>query len=329
MPNTITRALTLAVFVSTFTDPSFAQAVRVPGTNVTLAPPEGFSLAKQYPGFERPEVQASIMVTELPGAAADMIHGMTKPTLAGKGVMLISASDAVINHKPARLLHVRQKTTRGEVLKWILITGDAEKTIMIVGTFTESVSVGIGDSIKQSLLTTSWGSSISSISSEGLPFRVTPTARLKLARRVSNMLMFTESGTIGAPGSTEALYIAGHSVGHGQIGDLRGFSESRATQTTLTTGVTNFMGHLIQADGLDAYELEADAADARSGSAMRLYQVIVPDETGYFILQGLSGADRSGEIFQASPLLSLMALTSRPHRVADGGRRRARYTCWR
>jgi hypothetical protein len=161
MANTFARALTLAVFLSTFANPSFAQAVRVPGTNVTLAPPEDFSIAKQYPGFERPEVQASIMVTELPGPAADMILGMTEPTLAAKGVALISASDAVINGKPARLLHVRQKTTRGEALKWILIAGDAKTTIMIVGTFTEGVSSGIGDSIKQSLLTTSWESSFS------------------------------------------------------------------------------------------------------------------------------------------------------------------------
>ena len=162
MPNTIARALTLAVLLSTFTNPSFAQSVRVPGTTVTLAPPEGFSLAQQYPGFERPEAQASIMVTELPGPAGDMIRSMTGPALAGKGVTLVSARDAVIKDKPARLLHVRQKTTTGEALKWILIAGDATTTIMIVGTFTEGVSPGIGDVIQQSLLTTSWGSAATS-----------------------------------------------------------------------------------------------------------------------------------------------------------------------
>jgi len=296
MPNIIARALATAVLVTAFTDPLFAQSVRVPGTTVTLAPPEGFSPAKQYPGFEWREAQASIMVTELPGPAADMMRSMTGPALAGKGVTLMSAHDAVIKDKPARLLHVRQQTARGEALKWILIAGDTATTIMIVGTFTEGVSPGVGNVIKQSLLTTSWGSPATSSHFEGLPFTVTPTARLKLARRVSNMLMFTESGTTGTPGSTEALYIAGHSIGEGQLGDLRGFSESRAMQTTLTKGVTNFNGRLIQIQGLDAYELEADATDARSGKAMRLYQVIIPDDTGYFILQGLIRADRAGEI---------------------------------
>jgi hypothetical protein len=297
MPNTTARSLTLAFLATALATPLFAQSVRGPGTSVTLAPPEGFSMSKQYPGFEQAEAQASIMVTELPGPAADMIRSMTGPTLAAKGVKLISARDAVIRDNPARLLHVRQATTRGEALKWILIAGDATATIMVVGTFTDGVSPGISEVIKQSLLTTSWGRSESSGPFEGLPFRVTPNAKLKLARRVSNMLMFTESGTIGTPGSTEALYIAGHSIGQGQIGDVRRFSETRATQTSLTKGVSNNTGRLVQVSGLDAYELEADAADARSGRAMRLYQVIIPDETGYFILQGLVRADRAGEIF--------------------------------
>jgi hypothetical protein len=296
MLNTMARTLALAVLVTTFADPLSAQSVRVPGTSVTVVPPAGFSPARQYPGFEWPESQASIMVTELPGPAGEMLRSMTGSALAGKGVMLISTQDAVINGKPARLLHVRQQTARGEALKWILIAGDATTTIMIVGTFTEGVAPGIGDAMKRSLLTASWGSKTSSSPFEGLLFQVTPTARLKLAKRVSNMLMFTESGTIGTPGSTEALYIAGQSIGHGQLGDIRRFSESRAMQTKSMTGVSNFTGRVIQVNGLDAYELEADAADAGSARAMRLYQVIIPDDMGYFILQGLIRADRAGEI---------------------------------
>jgi hypothetical protein len=107
------------------------------------------------------------------------------------------------------------------------------------------------------------------------------------------MVVFTESGTTGSPESTEAMYIAGHSVGKGRMPDVRAFSESRARQTALTKDVTNFTGRPVQVGGLDAYELEADALDARSGRPVRLYQVIIPDETGYFIIQGLTRADRA------------------------------------
>lgn len=278
--------------------PAVAQAVRVPGTKVSLTPPAGFSPAQQYPGFERAADQASIMVTELPTPAADMIRAMTRQGLASRGMNLIAAQDAVINGTPARLLHLRQQTPNADVLKWMLIAGDRTMTIMVVGTLPAGGAPSTGNAIQQSLLTTSWGSAAAPSPFEGLPFRVTPSAKLKLARRVSNMLTFTESGTMGSPGSTEALYLVGHSIGKGQLGDLRTFAEARARQTTLTKSVGNFAGRMLQVDRLDAYELEADALDARSGAPVRLYQVIIPDESGYFIAQGLCRADRAGELIQ-------------------------------
>jgi hypothetical protein len=288
--------LALAGVVAAVTVPSFAQSVRVPGTNVTLAPPVGFAVASQYPGFEHTEAHASIVVTELPVAATDMMRSMTAPALSTKGMSLIAARDTMIAEKPARLLHVRQAAAGGSVLKWILIAGHAKATMMIVGTFPEAASPDVGESIRTSVLTASWSSAAPADSFEGLPFRLTPTASLKLARRVSNMLMFTESGTTGSPGSTEALFIAGHSLGQGQITDERTFAESRAKQTDLLTSMTRFTSGPIRIDGAAGYELEADAIDSRSGRPMRLYQVIIPDQTGYFILQGISRADRASQI---------------------------------
>src|SRR5580765_3210656 len=296
MPNQVIRTLALAGVVTAVTVPSFAQSVRVPGTNVTLLPPAGFAVARQYPGFEHAEAQASIVVTELPVAATDMMRSMTAPALGTKGMSLIAARDTVVAEKPARLLHVRQAAPGGSVLKWILIAGDAKATMMIVGTFPEAASPDVGETIRKSVLTASWSTAPPADSFEGLPFRLTATASLKLARRVSNMLMFTESGTTGSPGSTEALYIAGHSIGQGQITDARTFAETRAKQTDRLTGVKGFTGSPIRIDGANGYELEADAIDSRSGRPMRLYQVIIPDQTGYFILQGISRADRASEI---------------------------------
>ena len=128
----------------------------MPGTNVTLAPPAGFTVARQYPGFEQLEAQASIVVTELPVAATDMIRSMTAPALGTKGMFLIAARDTVVGAKPARLLHVRQATAGGSVLKWILIAGHAKATMMIVGTFPDGASPEVGETIRKSVLTASW-----------------------------------------------------------------------------------------------------------------------------------------------------------------------------
>jgi hypothetical protein len=312
MAKSLVRVLIAIAIVQCQAIPTLAQAVRIPGTKVSLTPPAGFSPAKRYPGFERAAEQASIMVTELPAPADDMMRAMTKRALASRGMTLISAQDVLVSGRPARLLNVHQPTANGDVLKWMLITGEPTTTIMVVGTFPAASPPSTGSSIQQALLTTSWGAAGAPSAFEGLPFRVTPTSRLKVARRVSNLLMFTESGTTGSPGSTEALYLVGHSIGEGRIADVPSFSETRARQTNLIKSVGNFEGRVVQVDELDAYELEADALDTRSGVPMRLYQVIIPDDTGYFIVQGLSRADRAGETFA-----EFRAITASFRRVAS------------
>jgi hypothetical protein len=315
--NRVIRTLTFAAAVLAFSGSALAQGTRVPGTSVTLTPPDGFSAARRYPGFERADVQASIIVTELPVSAADMIRSMTAPALADKGMTLRSSREVVIGKSPGRLFETRQDAPGGPVLKWMLVAGDAKMTIMVVGTFPEAAPSNISDALRQSVLTASWGSADSAGSAprtpfEGLPFRLTPTAKLKLARRQGNMLMFSESGTTGSPGSTEALYIAGQSAGQEHIDDMRLFSEARAKQTTLAGAVGNFKERAIQVDGADAYELEADAVDVRNNRPIRIYQVIIADEGGYFILQGLSRADRADQMFR-----EFRTLTASFHRVTS------------
>ena len=63
-------AVLFAALVGGAAAPSSAQSVRVPGTKVALTPPPGFSLAGQYPGFEEPSSQASIMVRSCPAPRA-------------------------------------------------------------------------------------------------------------------------------------------------------------------------------------------------------------------------------------------------------------------
>lgn len=278
-----------------------AQVTRVPGTRVSLKPPEGFTAARLYPGFESTDPVGSIMVTELPVPSTEMIASMTASGLASQGMTLLSSMDMSINARPARLLSVRQKTTTQDVMKWILVTGEPTVTFMIVGTYQESSPAG--ESIRRALLTAMWQSAPPG-PFEGLHFRIKPSARLKLAGRVSNMVMFTESGRPGTPGSTEAMFLAGHSIGGNQIGDVKMFAEARAKQTALIKNMTGVTGRSIQLGGLDAYELEADATDARNGGAMRLYQVIAPDESGYFILQGITRRDRARDMVQEFRLLT-------------------------
>jgi hypothetical protein len=62
--------------------PVLAQPVRVTGTSVALAPPPGFEPSSRFPGFERADLQSSVMVTEIPGPFAEVTSGLTAAALA-------------------------------------------------------------------------------------------------------------------------------------------------------------------------------------------------------------------------------------------------------
>lgn len=44
-----------------------------------------------------------------------------------------------------------------------------------------------------------------------------------------------------------------------------------------------------------AYEIVADAKDAKSSALLLLYQVVVPDGKGYWLVQGIVAAERADE----------------------------------
>jgi hypothetical protein len=57
----------------------------------------------------------------------------------------------------------------------------------------------------------------------------------------------------------------------------------------------NARGRPIRVDGLDAYELLADATHRGSGMPIQFYQVIAPADGTYIIFQGFVETDRAAE----------------------------------
>ncbi len=286
------RSHMMVLMLSLLALPAVADSIRIPGTSVSLQPPAGFELAGDYPGFQSAEQQASIMVTQMPAPVAEIRKAMTKETLATRGITLLSSKEETVGGREALLLHLAQSAAGIDYLKWMLVMGDPKETVMIVGTFPKSAGEEVGTAIRTALLSASPAAAAPSDPFEGLKFRITPTQGLKIAGRVSNLLMLTESGKMGTLSPGEPVYIVGSSIRPGGSGDLKAFSEARAKQTEQIQDLENLSGREVTIGGLAAYELLADAKDVKSGTAIRLYQVIAPDgDGGYFIVQGLVGTD--------------------------------------
>jgi hypothetical protein len=128
---------------------------------------------------------------------------------------------------------------------------------------------------------------------EGLAFRADPTPALKLAGRVGNALVFSESGSMARGDPNQAILVMGSSLSAFAIPSVEQLARDRATRSTQVGPLRNIVGHALTVDGLPGYELVAEANDARNGREVRMYQVVLGDQRTYYLAQGFVSADRA------------------------------------
>ena len=275
--------------------PVVGQTIRVTGTSVAMAPPAGFVPSGRFPGFERADLQSTIMVTEVPGPVADVSRGLTATGLASRGMTLISSTRQLVDGRQALLLKVSQPASGMTVHKWMIVSGDAKTSVMVVGTFPSEYEPQLGDAMKESLLTARWAAVAAPPDHfEGLSFHISPTTSLKIAGRMSNMLMFTESGRMGPQGPTTAVFVVGTSLAPVDLSDLKAFAITRASQTHQLKGLRVSVQGATTIGNETAYELVAEGTDVATGRLVTLYQVILPDPQGYVLMQGMVASTRAG-----------------------------------
>lgn len=270
-----------------------ADALRVQGTAVKLAPPEGFVASERFPGFRNDDGTVSIMVTEMPGPFAEVRKMFEGDGLAKRGVKLLSVTEVTANGAPALLGHAEQAQQGTEFAKWMLIGGDATGSVLIVANYPKSAAAVHEEPLRAALLGATWTAGAARDPFEGLPFRLTATETLKLARRVSNNVAFTESGKLPPASPDEALFVIGVSTSAVAPADLAAFSAKRARATESLTGFGDLVGASVKVAGFDAYEVVVPAKDAKTGAAKRLFQVIALDGSGYWVAQGIAPEARA------------------------------------
>jgi hypothetical protein len=275
---------------------AFAQAIRVPGTSVALVPPPGFVPSSSFAGFERADLQSSVMVTEIPGPVADVSRGLTAAGLATRGMTLISSTEQLVDGRRTLVLKVSQVAGGITHHKWMIVWGDTKTTVMSVGTFPKEHEPTIGAAMKESLLTARWVAAAPADHFEGLSFRVSPTASLKIAGRVNNTLLLTESGQIGPQSPDGAIFAVGTSLAPVDLSDLKAFAIKRVGQTEKLRNVRVSQQSAITIDDQPAYEVVAEGTDVATGRAVTVYQVVLPDARGYVLMQGLVASTRASTL---------------------------------
>ena len=287
----LTSLLTLVLVLSCLgTSELHAQSIRVEGTKASLTPPKEFVKAKLFTGFQHSESGSSIVVTEIQAPMSVFSKGLTKESLAKGGMELLSSEKIALQGFEGFEFHVAQTASGIDFLKWMLVLGDEESCLMVVGSFPKAADDKLGAEIRASIRGGTWTPDQKIDFFEGLEFRFTPTKKLKLAGRMTNMLMLTGSGKKQVSSNHEPLMIVGHSYSDQKIEDPKAFSEARASETASLQEFEILHGREVKLGKMTAYELLLKATDKKSGEEMRLLQVMAPSTDRYYLIQGIISA---------------------------------------
>jgi hypothetical protein len=233
------------------------------------------------------------MVVRMSAPFTEVSGGFTAENMKPRGMDLVSATPREVEGLKGVLVYFTMTAGGTKWDKWSLVFGDASRTVMITGTFPSELRPSLAGPVKASLESTRLeaGGAVA----EELPFQITGSPKLKPAAAITGSLCYTRDGSVPAKTPEDPFFIAAPSLSKLPVLDPRRYSEARLRETEQTR-VTEVTSHEpITIDGLEGYESLAEATDARSGTALLVYQVMLFDNGFYYLMQGQVGSKLRAE----------------------------------
>ncbi len=265
-----------------------AQSTQITGTKVSLTPPAGFTPSEKFPGFLHEASGASIMVTEMPAPYSKITEAFTKEALATKGMTLLARRPHAVSGNAGLLIHLRQVAQGTAFLKWMVATGTEKETVLITATFPAAVKLKWSAPLQKAVVSAQWNDAAEIDQLAGLNFSIKDHAEMRIARRVSNMLLLTKDGVIPGKPTNDPMLIVGSAISDVAIGDLKQFAAARLQQINQITGTTIKQQTTVTIGGLVGSEIIAEAEWQNPQEPVTVFQIILPSEKSYFMLQGFA-----------------------------------------
>lgn len=286
-------ALLLSVVACASPSPEVVRTA-IPGTRVAIAVPTGFVVAKRFPGLVSPEASASVMVSETPQPLDQVRAAMTPEALAPREAELQGSEEVTVDGRRSWLYRISASVApEREIIRWILVTGEGDSSAVIYATAPRSLAKQLEPTLREALLSVTWDADRVLGPWDGLGFRVDEGETLELSDRLPHMVALTKGGHRGALAPDEPLFLAGSSAAEAVISDLADFARRQLQITAELADIEVLTEVSLELDGLPAHEIVASAIDKRTGTPLRIYQMLVVEGVEYFLLQGLVGASHA------------------------------------
>lgn len=108
--------------------------------------------------------------------------------------------------------------------------------------------------------------------------------------------MYNLDGQIPAKSAEDPLLVIAPSIGNiNSIIDKKAYSQRRTQQFPQTKDVELQSTKEVTIDGLKGYEIEATGVDQKSGTNLKLYQVMLFEDDSYILAIGMVGEKNAKE----------------------------------
>jgi hypothetical protein len=266
-----------------------SQYTSFPAAGIKLIRPDGFEAAESFDGFQQASTQSSVMLVTIPGPFTEVTSGLTAERLKTRGMTLRSQENVTIDGNKGILISLTQTAYGIEFAKWIVAFGNEKETKMVTATFPKTRTAKLSAPLKSVVLTAKNDTTPPPILGSDVGFKIAASDKVKLARSMGKMLLYTKDGTIPAKSPEDPLFIVAPSFSQMAISDRKQFATQRLAQATHMKINSVTTTEAITIDGLDGYEIVADARDTASGTPLAVYQVMLFDDRSYTLIQGIVG----------------------------------------
>jgi hypothetical protein len=285
------------------------------GTGVRLAVPEGFEIARDFPGIGRDEDLTSLLVTELSVPIDVSRQSFDVESLARRGIRADRIVAVRVDGRDGLLAHASQRAAGLVFRKWILLLGDDTRSVMLTATTPLDLEARYQRDLVETLRSARWTPSRDADSGGGseLPFRVDPVGPLRIVKSSANAVVLSEPGA-AADGSPPPIVTVGASSAQVQIRDLGDFARRRLAESASIDSIELESERSRELDGMPGHEIRARARDIQSQRPVAVTQLLATDGAHYYLVQGIVDAEAGGDF---APLLDRLIASFR--RVGDAG----------
>lgn len=252
--------------------------------------PRGMARAEGFCGLAGTDDEISVIVQQLPVPASQVRPGLQPEQLERRGMFLLGQENAVIAGQPGLLLHVAQPRKDQTFVKWIGITGDEHRTVLITAAFPQQSSPTWSATLRNVVLTAqhAGGDDAAALPTE-------PVGTLKaeppfaFACQLQGEAIYTPGGAFPLRDPADPLFMVARGRDAVPAADRAQYAEQRARLLEGASGLEIESSEAIVVDGLPGFQVMGETP--AGPTALFVCQTVLFDELHYFLLVGLAAAD--------------------------------------